>query len=269
MNELNPRVFYLITKRGPLDTVMTTVIGAIEDYAKTKKIEVVLPEKGGYIGADDSAIIITIGGDGTALEGFKLGAQIGIPIITVNLGTLGFLADIAPEVVVGRIDDILNGEHILEERMALSDGYENLAANEFYISHAEVGRLFRYSVYVDGILASEQGSDGVIIATPTGSTAYSLAAGGAILSPAMKAIQVVPVAPHTLTGRPLIVSYKSKVEIEPHSSYYVKADGRIIHDYPIPEKVRIMTNTRNPIKILHPKGWNFYSVLEDKLSWEL
>lgn len=269
MNELNPERFYLIIKRGPLDTVMMAVIGAIEAYAKTKKIKVVLPEDRGYIGSDDSAIIITIGGDGTALEGFQLGAQIGIPIITVNLGTLGFLADIAPEVVVDRIDDILGGEHILEERMALVDGYQNLAANEFYISHAEAGRLFRYAVYVDGILASEQGSDGVIIATPTGSTAYSLAAGGAILSPAMKAIQIVPVASHTLTGRPLIVSYKAEIEIIPHNQFYVKADGRIVHDYTSIGGVKIMTSTRYSIKILHPKTWNFYSVLEDKLSWEL
>lgn len=261
MRTLNPDGFYIVPKRVKFDPSVLEALDGIEILANERGIDIIQDKKN--IPDFKSPIVVTVGGDGTALQGFRIASDYQAPVITVNLGRLGFLADINPKVVGLRIGDILDGEHVVEERMLLQDEHGQTAANEFYISHSSRGKVFRYSVYVDEVLASKQAADGVIIATPTGSTAYSLAAGGAILSPSMKAIQIVPVAPHSLTSRPLIVSHESKIRIDTHGGgYKLKADGKTL-------KKDGMTFSIHPraIKILHPELWNFYSVLSNKLKW--
>ena len=262
MHALNPDGFYILPKKVKFDPKVMEALHGIEILADRRGIDIISDEK--KISNYKRPIIITVGGDGTALRGFRIASDYQAPVITINLGRLGFLADISPQSVDWRIEEILIGEHVVEERMLLQDEHGQTAANEFYVSHSSRGKVFRYSVYVDEVLASKQAADGVIIATPTGSTAYSLAAGGAILSPSMKAIQIVPVAPHSLTSRPLIVSYDSKIRIDTRGGgYKLKADGKTL------KKDTGMTFSIHPrsIKILHPELWNFYSVLSNKLKW--
>jgi len=270
MRALNPEGFYIVPKRVKfagvqqfkIDPSVLEALHVIEALAMQRGINIISDEK--RICNYRDPIIVTVGGDGTALQGFRIASDYKAPVITVNLGRLGFLADINPKDVGIRIGDILNGEYVVEERMLLQDELGQTAANEFYISHSSRGKVFHYSVYVDDVLASKQAADGVIIGTPTGSTAYSLAAGGAILSPSMKAIQIVPVAPHSLTSRALIVSHKSKIRIDTHGGgYKLKADGK-----PLKKDTGITFSIHpRPIKILHPESWNFYSVLSNKLKW--
>jgi len=256
--------FYIVPKLIKFHPELTLVLSRLREYAKQSGIRII--EKKEEISKSIHPLIITVGGDGTALEGFKIGADTNSPVVTINLGKLGFLADINPKDAVAVLQDILEGNYVEEKRMLLKDTYGNIAANEFYVSHVDPGKLFHYSVYIDDVLSSKESADGVIVATPTGSTAYSLAAGGAILSPSMKAIQIVPVAPHTLTGRPLVVSYKSKIEIDPMGQgFYVKADGNKVRD----DGRNEFTVFEKSVTVLHPKDWNFYSVLNEKLDWSI
>jgi len=213
-------------------------------------------------------LIVSIGGDGTALYGMKLSAQASCPLLTINLGRLGFLADLSPDDIFEEVHPIFNKMLFQLERRIMLECNGHIAANEFFVGPPESGKVFHYKVYVNGVLASTQEADGVIVSSPTGTTAYALSSGGAILSPEMQAIQIIPVSPHTLTSRPLVVKFDSQVTIKYEGAAILRGDGRKLETFDKSGSV-IVSRYGNRARVLHPKDWSFYSVLNEKLAWNL
>jgi len=229
--------------------------------------------------AAQSDLIIVVGGDGTLLKAAHAIAARPVPLVGVNLGKLGFLADITPERLHDDIAAILKGEFSREERLLLdscvqrSGGKQDCtpALNDVVIQKSDGGRLIEFETHVDGHFVCAHRADGIIVATPTGSTAYALSGGGPILHPAMDAMLLVPICPHTLGDRPVVVAGGSRIEIVlTHHSQGGRAqvtwDGQRAELLTIGERVQIKRADRR-ITFIHPRGYDYYKILRTKLHW--
>jgi len=182
-------------------------------------------------------LIVTLGGDGTILRAARMAVLDGTPILSVNLGRFGFLAEVQPDEAVRVMDTVLSGEYWLEERIMLhaelhrrgSIEESREALNDVVVGHGTISRVVRLAAYVDGEDFSDYVADGLIVATPTGSTAYSLAAGGPILHPRLSDILLTPIAPHRALGRSLVLPPESAIEIRLSTEYpaVLTIDGQI------------------------------------------
>ncbi len=223
-------------------------------------------------------LVIIIGGDGSMISGSRLYAQYGIPLIGINRGTLGFLTDITPDQVEVGVNEVLDGDFEVEERFLLDaslmrDGHQiatGVALNEVVLHPGEALRMVEFELYVDGQFAYSQRSDGLIVSTPTGSTAYSLSGGGPILQPSIDALILLPMYPHTLTSRPLVVDGSSEVRIVIGDSN--QRDNRLSCDaqrsmQAEPGDVILIKKNPHAIKLLHPLQHSFYEVCRSKLGW--
>lgn len=223
-------------------------------------------------------LAIVIGGDGTLLNVARSLADFEVPLIGVNLGRLGFLTDIAAENMIADIGKILDGDYQTEQRFLLAatikrDGatvHTCKALNDVIINKGELARLIEFETYVDEKFVNSMLADGIIIATPTGSTAYALSAGGPLLHPTLSAIVLVPICPHTLSDRPIVVGSESVVEIvmtgPRNQRANVTFDGQL--HYPLQDYDHI--SVRRADKAVHlwrPSGHNHYDVLRAKLNW--
>ncbi len=223
-------------------------------------------------------VVIAVGGDGTFLAAARAIAADGIPLIGVNLGRLGFLVDISPEDLSGKLEPILQGNYKEEERFLLRakiirDGeviHQQTAVNEVVVHRWVTPSMIEIITTIDGVYLNSQRSDGLIVATPTGSTAYSLSAGGPILHPSLKALVLVPLNPHTLSNRPLVIDDDSEIEIRFSQTKQINAlvtcDHLEIPKVLISDKILIKKETK-PIKILHPEDHDFFHILRGKLNW--
>ena len=226
----------------------------------------------------DIDLAIVVGGDGTMLHVARSLAPFGVPLVGVNLGRLGFLTDISTERMYEELTRILDGDFETEERILLEaevvrDGKVLHAANAFndvVINKGQLARLIEFETLLDGEFVNSTRADGIIIATPTGSTAYALSAGGPILHPTLPAIVLVPICPHTLSDRPLAVSSDSHVEIVMTStaqqSAHVTLDGQTNFSIQDHDRVRVRRAER-PVTLIHPSRRNHYDVLRAKLHW--
>jgi NAD+ kinase len=226
----------------------------------------------------DIDLAIVVGGDGTMLHVARSLAPFGVPLIGVNLGHLGFLTDIPTERMYEELTRILDGDFEIEERILLEaevvrDGKVLHAANAFndvVINKGQLARLIEFETWLDGEFVNSTRADGIIVATPTGSTAYALSAGGPILHPTLPAIILVPICPHTLSDRPLAVSSDSHVEIVMTStaqqSANVTLDGQTNFSIQDNDRVRVRRAER-PVTLIHPSRRNHYDVLRAKLHW--
>lgn len=226
----------------------------------------------------DRDLVITIGGDGTLLRAAKLVFPRAIPLLGINLGRLGFLADLSPQQLGQGLDAILAGRYVEEERSVLAceivrDGSviaTQTALNDVVIQRWSTSRLITLNTFVDGRFVHTQRADGLIVSTPTGSTAYALAGGGPILDPALPAILLVPICPHTLTNRPLVIPDTARVEIEVGPTDVgqtsVNADGVALPGWRSGDRVRI---TKHPagVHLLHPAGYDYFATLRAKMQW--
>lgn len=221
-------------------------------------------------------LAIVIGGDGTMLSVARLLAPYRVPIIGVNQGRLGFTTDISMPDMEPVILRILAGDYVPEERMLLQASvyreeqvlHESLALNDVVLSRGAMGSMIEFEVFIDQQFVYSQRSDGLIISTPTGSTAYSLAAGGPILHPTVPAIAIVPVCPQFLNNRPIAVNDTSLIEflITRGQDARVFFDNQSHVDLHEMDKVMI-SRYRHTLSILHPTGYNYYDVLRHKLHW--
>ncbi len=222
-------------------------------------------------------IIITLGGDGTMLAAARNLAQYEVPILGVNMGRLGFLTDLSPEELGTALPAILSGEYWVEERMMLQAEANEildetlLGLNEVTIEKGGSPRIIHLTVYVSGCLVSHIWADGIITATPTGSTAYSMAVGGAILSPQMNAFIITALAPYTLAIRPLIVSSNDVVEIhydssDPEKLPHLTVDGQTTLEL-LQEGVVIIKKSPYSARFAKYHRRSFYDVLRTKLGW--
>ncbi len=220
-------------------------------------------------------LAIVLGGDGTLLGVARTLAPHHVPLIGVNAGRLGFLADVSTD-NIGMIDHILDGHYLAEERFLLSativrDGQTlltRLALNDVVVNKGELARLIEFETYIDGQLVSGSRADGVIVATPTGSTAYAMSAGGPILHPTLAAIVLVPICPQTLSNRPIVVHSGCQVEIVLLSdqSAHVTFDGQSNFGLTSGDRLGVC-RSEAPVTLLHPEGRNHYEVLRQKLHW--
>ena len=231
---------------------------------------------GNFLSVIDLAIVV--GGDGSMLTMCREIASSNVPLLGVNRGRLGFLTDISPDEIEARVKPVLDGQYKQSKRFMLStsitrDGVEigsETALNDVVLHPGMSVRMMAFELYVDGEFVYSQRSDGLIVATPTGSTAYALSAGGPLLFPELDAMVVVPLNPHTLSSRPIALHGSAKIEIRVSSMNELKplvtCDG---HNDLSTEPGDIISIYKHPdaISLIHPKDHNFYSVCRSKLGW--
>ena len=221
-------------------------------------------------------LAIVIGGDGTMLNIARTFAPYEVALVGINQGRLGFLTDISIDTMFETIGAILDGKFVTEDRMLLASEifsgservFDVLAFNDVVVSKGAKGSMIEFEVRIDGQFIYDQRSDGLIVATPTGSTAYALSSGGPIVHPSLNVIALVPVCPHTLSNRPIVIGSDCTVEIivrdaddprvhfDSHSHFDLhKGDRIVVRRYP------------HVISLLHPLGHSYYGMLREKLNW--
>jgi len=226
----------------------------------------------------DLDLAIVIGGDGTLLHVARSMAEAKIPVAGVNLGRLGFLTDIPQADMLSEVDAILEGQHNIEDRMMLDVMvmrnteviYQQFALNDIVIGRHAVERLISWKAHINDQFVTAARSDGVIFSTPTGSTAYALSAGGAIMHPGLDIISMVPVSPHTLTNRPIGLPANAIIELTIQNRTadcaHVSADGLRGCNLTGNEVVQI-TRSQHSVKLIHTKTYNYFAMLRAKLGW--
>jgi NAD+ kinase len=223
-------------------------------------------------------LVIVVGGDGSLLRGARALAKHHVPLLGVNRGRLGFLTDIMPEDIEIKVDEVLSGKFTLEERFLLDMSIKHLgetiatgeALNEVVLHPGQFVHMLQYEIYVDGYFVTTQSSDGIIVSTPTGSTAYSLSGGGPLLHPKLDAIALVPMNPHTLSSRPMVVAGDSHIMIRvgEHSRAIpmISCDGHNHFDMTMGDEIHIRKKP-DLLKLLHPAEYNFFERCRTKLGW--
>jgi NAD+ kinase len=221
-------------------------------------------------------LTVVVGGDGTLIACARLMAERGVPLVGVNLGRLGFLTDIPADALEGAITSVLDGEFLSEQRTMLSGAvrrgkktvFSTLAFNDIVVSRGAVGSMIEFAVTVDGEFIYSLRADGVIVATPTGSTAYALSAGGPILHPALQALALVPISPHILSNRPVAIRGTSKVEITLMRGVEARANFDVQAFWELePGDVVLVSAAPRAATLLPPKGYRYFSMLRQKLRW--
>lgn len=223
-------------------------------------------------------LAIVVGGDGYMLGAARVLACFDIGVIGVNRGNLGFLTDLSPDDIIAPLQAILTGESHSEQRFIIdAEVYRhgklkssNSAVNEAVLHAGKVANMIEFEVYIDNSFMFSQRSDGLIISTPTGSTAYSMSAGGPILTPNLNALSLVPMFPHTLTSRPIVVDGNSEIKLvlanENYENLQVSCDGHVILSV-MPGDEVIIKKSANTIRLIHPLDHSYFHVLRSKLSW--
>lgn len=223
-------------------------------------------------------LVIAIGGDGTMLYAGNLTRDGGVPLLGINRGRLGFLADVTPNEMLSSVDQVLNGEYtsdsrlLLEAQLCLADGrtVPATAFNDVVLQRRDTGRMLDFETSVAGQFVNTHSGDGLIIATPTGSTAYALSCGGPIVEPQLDAVVVVPICPHTLTDRPLVVAASQKIEIRLLEREDTQAEVAV-DGHPLgairPDDTLTISASAKRVRLIHPPGYDFYEILRSKLFW--
>lgn len=213
-------------------------------------------------------LIIVVGGDGSLLSASHIAACQNLPIVGINRGKLGFLTDIAPNNIT-KIDKILAGEFLEEQRFLLATE-KNLALNDIVFFSYVAGHMIDFSVHVDKQFLCSYRADGLIVATPTGSTAHALSGGGPILYPALEAVVLIPILSHNLSSRPIVIRADSTIKVTfDHTNttdLLVRCDGQL--------KTTLQSNSvtikkaKEKLRLLHPTNYNYFETLRTKLHWE-
>jgi len=228
--------------------------------------------------AEECDLVIVVGGDGSMLGAARVLCKTNIPVLGINRGSLGFLTDISPDEVETRVSEVLEGKFVREERFLLDvtvsrkerDISHADAMNEVVVHRGTSLRMIEFALYIDGQFVYSQHSDGLIVSTPTGSTAYALSGGGPILHPSLDAIALVPMFSHALTSRPIVVGGQSKIKMvmgnfrggQPEVScdgqnHLAIEAGDVIHIHKKPET----------LSLIHPLNYNYYETCRTKLGW--
>ncbi len=223
-------------------------------------------------------LVIAIGGDGTMLYASRAAREFGTPILGINRGRLGFLADVTPDQMITSVEHVLKGDYstdsrlMLEARLLRGDGSEKLAfaLNDVVLTRRETGRMVDFETRIDGKYVNTHSGDGLIIATPTGSTAYALSCGGPIIEPQLDAIALVPICPHTLTDRPVVIAANQAVEVSllqrDNTKAEITVDGFSMGSINPDDKLQISAANMR-VTLVHPPGYDFYEILRSKLFW--
>ncbi|MEE9201074.1 MAG: NAD(+)/NADH kinase [Candidatus Brocadiales bacterium] len=262
------------TRKKKIKDTLKELVSWLKKRAQTVPMDIAEAEQAALLEGD---FAIALGGDGTFLRVSRMVSPFGIPIIGVHLGLFGFLAELTPEDMYSYLDKILRDEYEINTRMLLNCRLErngkvvneSLGVNDAVISRASLARLISIRLFIDEEDVTVYSSDGLVVSTPLGSTAHSLAAGGPILSPQMDAFVVSPICPHTLTNRPLVISAESRLEMEVGSEgtgVGLTVDGQVYEELEPGDMIRVeRSDTR--LKLVDAGIRSFYAVLREKLSW--
>ncbi len=221
-------------------------------------------------------VVIVMGGDGTMLNIGRTFAPYQIPLIGINLGRLGFLTDLSVENMEQTLLTMLAGNYIMEQRLLLAADvmcnetqiFSGLAFNEVLLHRCNIGSLIEFEVRVNDEYLYTQRGDGLIVSTPSGSTAYAMSAGGSIIHPALDVITLVPICPHTLSNRPIVLDGQSQLSILPKRAEgaRVRFDSHATHDMSDGETINVRPLDKR-LCLLHPQGHSYYHTLREKLQW--
>ncbi|MDG4595155.1 MAG: NAD(+) kinase [Candidatus Contendobacter sp.] len=281
----------LISKFG--DPTGAGTLNQIAAYLRQRQLRVLLDESSARLMPDNGLetasravigeqcdLVVVMGGDGTMLNAARSLVDYEVPILGVNLGRLGFLADVSPSELPHRLEAVLQG-HFREARRSLLHAQvlredhvtgEADALNEVVVHKREVARMIEVDAFLDGRFLNAYRADGLIISTPTGSTAYALAGGGPIIHPGLEAVVLVPICPHTLTHRPIVVKADSVIEVVLNSANTTEAqitcDGQISLAIEPGDHVLIRKKSRK-VRLVHPLNHDYFELLRAKLNWGL
>lgn len=246
----------------------------LREFLRKRGCEV-LPD-GQDAGSAKADLAIVIGGDGTMLAAARDLVRHHVPLVGINQGRLGFMTDIGLHDMQTGIGAILDGSYAIEERSLLDaeitragkSMLRTIALNEAVIGKGSQGRLIEFELRVDDEFVYRLRADGIIVATPTGSTAYALSAQGPILHPAVPALTLVPLNPHTLSARPVSVSDRCRIEIVMVHSIDARAhfDGLALHDMAEGDCL-ILKRSADAVRFVHPRGYHYFATLREKLGW--
>lgn len=283
----NIKTIGLIVKNS--EQMVVDTFRRLNDYLSSKEYSVLLDESVGSVLDDadlisreslgqQSQLVIVIGGDGTLLSAARSLADFKTPILGINLGRLGFLVDVSPHDMLDVIEQVLSGNYKDERRFLLQakvmrgddELISSYAFNDIVVHIRNVARMIDFSTYVDGVFVNEQRADGLVISTPTGSTAYALSSGGPLIHPSLEAMVLVPICPHTLSNRPIVISANSKVEIvineNNRSTPQVSWDGQSNFDLQPGDRILIERKS-NDVHLIHPEFYDYFQILRAKLRW--
>lgn len=222
-------------------------------------------------------MVISLGGDGTLLTAARALVETNTPLLGINLGRLGFLADVSIKDVEQHLKDVLDGRYRVEKRFFIKGEFfhqdklisTSIALNDIIVHSNESLSMIEYEVYSNDDLIHQQRADGVIVTTPTGSTAYALSGGGPIMHPSLETLAIVPICPHTLSNRPIVVPADQKIEIRLSKDDHlaqVNYDGHAGSVMDSNNKVQI-TRCSQPLTLLHPEDYDYFEILREKLNW--
>ena len=223
-------------------------------------------------------LVVVVGGDGSMLNVAKQVASEGVPVIGINRGNLGFLTDILPDEIETQLDEVLAGKFTVENRFlldAILNGAEEdkalgSALNDVVLHPGKAAQMIEFELFVNGKFVYSQESDGLIVATPTGSTAYSLSAGGPIMHPDLNAVVLVPMYPHSLNSRPIVIDGDCEIKLvvaaKESLQPQVSCDGDVRYTASAGDEI-IVTKKSVPLKLIHPNNHSFYQTCRSKLGW--
>lgn len=221
---------------------------------------------------------IVIGGDGSLLYAARLVAEAGLPLLGINRGRLGFLTDVMPQDMVASLDAALQGRCSVDKRPLLDARIvsptrqppRQLALNDVVLSKWDTGRILDFETSIDGNFLNSHGGDGLVVASATGSTAYALSCGGPIVAPDLDVLVMVPICPHTLSDRPIVVSRHARIAVTLHERAGTRAqvtcDG-VVCDELLPGEQLLITPATEQLTLLHPPGYDYFRLLRAKLHW--
>lgn len=219
-------------------------------------------------------ILVTLGGDGTLISAVRRSYGYNLPILGVHAGKLGFLADIAPDEIDDFIAKLVKGNHRIDKRVMLEARIKTkksetkvIAFNDIVFTRQSISKMVHLDAYVDGQSFNTYYGDGLIISTPTGSTAYNLSAGGPVLFPLTQVFVLTPICPHSLTQRPVVLPGQFEIEIKtPDVSALAIVDGQDMYEFGVGDKI-IISLAPESAQLIHRKEFNYFDVLKEKLSW--
>jgi NAD+ kinase len=273
----------------PIPEMVASVVPPLREWLRARNIEALVDTQtapsaaadGSACAREDMAgkvdLLIVLGGDGTLLAAARALHGHVIPILAVNLGGLGFLTSVTLDELYPVLESVLEGKHRTTERMMLDakiihqnkPAEQQCALNDAVANKAALARMLDFDVSVDGSHVGRYRADGLIVATPTGSTAYSLAAGGPIIHPALDAFVITPICPHMLTNRPLVVPDTARVEldfVEVGEEVFLTLDGQIGFELEPKDRV-VITKSTSKVQFVSPPRLTYYEILRSKLRW--
>ena len=269
MGEIVPQLLDWLEKRGIATVIDTETANAVSQGSA--------PGKTRHQVVKEAELLLVLGGDGTMLGAAREAAPRGVPILPINMGSLGFLTSFTEEELYPALEDTLTGRASMEERVLLlvermHDANvlaQQRVLNDAVVHKGTLARMIELELYIDGGFVCRYRADGLIVATPTGSTAYSMSAGGPIVHPKVESILITPICPHTLNDRPVVVPDASTIELrlsETADSVFLTLDGQTGVPIQVGDRVRI-TRAAHRLKLIHPATKTYFEILRSKLKW--